>query len=191
MSYSFPCQDCVVAALSQLALVKALGCWLKTHGKLRRLHIGPRQIWVTIFDIARAFALAIADFGAIHTAAIRGIVPHAGKAPDRAGFQRDRLGQDRPDALDGEQLLVSRRVVQTLMDSLFERFDLLPQTVQNHEATGDREHLGLLSQQGREVLLCQFLNPFAAETYSGIPRHDILYTEDIGGVLPDQMRPFA
>jgi len=61
MGHGFPCQDRVVAALGQLALVKSLGCRLKAQGKLRRLHIRPRQIRVAIFDIARAFALAIAD----------------------------------------------------------------------------------------------------------------------------------
>jgi hypothetical protein len=90
-------------------------------------------------------------------------VPHAGKALDRASFQRDRLGQYHADALHGEQLLVRRRVVQTLMHGLFQHFDLLPQTVQNHEATGDRQYLGLLGQQGRQFLLRQLLNPFDAE----------------------------
>src|SRR5947208_16618901 len=89
-------------ALGQLALVKALRGRLKTPGKLRRLHIGPRQMWIAIFDIARAFTLAVADFGTIHTATIRGIVPHRGKAADRPGFQRDRLGQDWADALHRE-----------------------------------------------------------------------------------------
>ena len=77
MGHGFPCQDHIVTALRQLALVKTLGFWLKAQGKLRRLHIRPRQIRVAIFDIARAFALAIADLRAVHTAAIRGIVPHA------------------------------------------------------------------------------------------------------------------
>jgi hypothetical protein len=126
MGHGFPCQDRVVAALGQLALVKALGFRLKAQGKLRRLHIRPRQIRVAIFDIARAFALAITDLRAVHTAAIRGLVPHTGKAADRAGFQRDRLGQDRPDTLHSEQLLVGGRVVQTLMDGLFQCFDLPP-----------------------------------------------------------------
>ena len=77
------------------------------------------------------------------------------------------------------------------MDGLFQRFDLVPQTVQHHEATGDRQHLGLLGQQGREFLLRQLLNPFDAEACPGITRHDVLHTEDIGGVLTDQMRAFA
>jgi hypothetical protein len=71
------------------------------------------------FDIARPFALAVADFGTVHTAAIGSIVPYRGKAADRTGFQRDRLRQDRADALHGEQLLVNWRVLQTLMNGLF------------------------------------------------------------------------
>src|SRR5262249_48218017 len=46
MRHGFPCQDRVVAALRQLALVKALGGRLKAQGKLRGLHIRPRQIWI-------------------------------------------------------------------------------------------------------------------------------------------------
>ena len=131
MSHGFPCQDRVVAALSQLALVKALRCWLKAQGKLRRLHIRPGEIRVAIFAIARPFALAIAHLGTVHTAAIRDIIAHRRKATDRAGFQCDRLGQNRADALDTSQLLIRGRLVQTLMDGLFQRFDLLAQTVQN------------------------------------------------------------
>ena len=119
MGHGFPCQHRIVAALGQLALVKALRGRLKAHGKLRGLHIGPRQIRIAIFDIARAFALAVADFRTVHTAAIGSLVPHRGKAADRTGFQRDRLRQDRADALHGEQLLVSWRVIQTLMHGLF------------------------------------------------------------------------
>jgi len=117
--HGFPCQDRVVAALRQLVLVKALGPRLKTQGTLRRLHIGPRQIWMAIFDIARPVALAIADFGTVHTAAIRGRVAYRGKAADRTCFQRDGLSQYRADALHREQLLVSWRVMQTRMHRLF------------------------------------------------------------------------
>jgi hypothetical protein len=35
------------------------------------------------------------------------------------------------------------------------------------------------------------LNPFDAEACPGIPRQDVLHTEDIGGVLPDHMGAFA
>jgi hypothetical protein len=77
------------------------------------------------------------------------------------------------------------------MDHLFSRFDLVPQTVQHHQATRDREDLGLVGQQGREFLLRQRVNPFAAEAYPGMPRQDVLHTEDIGGVLPDHMYAFA
>jgi len=126
MSHGFPCQDGIVPALRQLALVKTLRCGLEAQGKLRGLHICPRQIRVTIFDVARPFALAIAELRAVHTATIGGIVPHRGKAADRTRFQSDRLRQDRPNALHREQLLVGRRVVEALMDRLFQGFALLP-----------------------------------------------------------------
>src|SRR5262249_48163784 len=50
-----------------------------------------------------------------------------------------------------------------------------------------REHLGLVSQQSCEFLLRQLSKPFDAEACPGIPRQDVLHTEDIGGVLTDQM----
>src|SRR5215470_8325544 len=134
MGHGLPSQDRVVAALGQLALVKSLGCWLKAQGKLCRLHRRPRQIRIAIFDIARAFALAIAELVTIDTAAIRGIVPHTGKAADRTSLQRDRLGQYRANASHGEQLLVRWRVVHTLMDGLFQGFDLVLETVQYRQA---------------------------------------------------------
>jgi hypothetical protein len=62
-------------------------------------------------------------------------VPHTGKAADRPRLQRDRLGQDRPDASHGEQLLVRGRMVHTLMDALFQYFDLMLETVQHRKAT--------------------------------------------------------
>src|SRR5262249_34405715 len=116
-------------------------------------YIRPRQIWVAIFDIACAFALAIAEFVTIVTAAIGGIVPHTGKAANRPRLQRDRLGQDRPDASHGEQLLVRWRMAQALMDALFQYLDLMLETVQHRKATGDRQHLGLLGQPALEFLL--------------------------------------
>jgi hypothetical protein len=36
-----------------------------------------------------------------------------------------------------------------------------------------------VGQQGREFLFRQLLNPFAAEACPGIPRQDVLHTEDI------------
>jgi len=105
--------------------------------------------------------------------------------------QGDRLGQDRPNARHGKQLLVGRRVVEVLMNGLCQRFHLLPQTIQPHKATRDREPLGLVGPPGRAVLRRQLLNPFAAEACPGIPRHDVVHTEDLGGVLTDQMGAFA
>src|SRR5215471_17442729 len=191
MGHGLPGQDRVVAALGQLALIKSLGCRLKAQGKLRRLHIGPRHIRVAIFDIARACALAIAKLVAIDTAAIRGIVPYTGKAADCTSLQRDRLGQYRANASHGEQLLVRWRVVHTRMDGLFQGFDLVLETVQYRQATGDCQHLGLLGQPALEFLLRQRVHPFAAEACPGMPRQDVLHTEDIGSVLTDHMGAFT
>jgi hypothetical protein len=191
MGQGLPGQDRVVAALGQLALVKALGGRLKAQGKLRRFHRRPRQIRVAIFDIACAFALAIAEFVTIDTAAIGGIVPHTGKAADRPRLLRDCLGQDRPDASHGEPLLMRWRMAQTLMDALFQYLELMLETVQHRKATGDCQHLGLLGQQALEFLLRELVKPFAAEACSGIPRQDVLHTEDIGRVLTDHMGAFA
>jgi hypothetical protein len=91
MGHRFTRQDRVVGALGELALVKSLRLRVKTDGTLRRFHIRPPQRQVAIFDIALAFALAIAQFGTVHTATIRGIVPNGGEASDLAGFQRDCL----------------------------------------------------------------------------------------------------
>ena len=77
------------------------------------------------------------------------------------------------------------------MDGLFQCFDLVLETVQNRKATGDCQHLGLLGQQALEFLLRQLLHPFDAEACPCITRHDVLHTEDIGGVLTDQMGAFA
>jgi hypothetical protein len=81
--------------------------------------------------------------------------------------------------------------MQTRMHGLCERFDLLSQTVQHHETAGDGQHLGLLGQQGREVLLRQCLHPFDAEAGTRIAGHDVLHPAHISGVLTDQMRAFA
>jgi hypothetical protein len=62
MGYGFPCQDRIVTALRQLALVKTPGFWLEAHRKLCRLPIGPRQIGVAIFDIALPLRLPLLIF---------------------------------------------------------------------------------------------------------------------------------
>ena len=101
---------------------------------------------MAIFDIALAFALPITDFSTVHTAAIRGRGPHRGKAAHIAAFPCDRLGQDGPNAIDREQLLVGRRVLQMLMDGLFQGFNLVAQAVKDGKAAGDRQDLGALGQ---------------------------------------------
>ena len=91
MGHSFPRQDRVGVALGALALVKSLRLGVKTDGKRRCFPLRPPQIPVALFDMAWALALAIAQFGTVHTAAIRGIVSNGGEASDLAGFQRDAL----------------------------------------------------------------------------------------------------
>ena len=91
MGYGLTRQGRIVVAFGQFALVKPLRAGVKAESKLRCLHIRPSQIGVAIFDIALAFALPIADFVTVHTATIRGIVAHGGKAVYIAGFQRNRL----------------------------------------------------------------------------------------------------
>jgi len=151
MGHRFTRQDRVVGALGALALVKSLRVRVKTDGKLRRFHRRPPQIQVAIFDIALAFALAIAQFGTVHTTAIRGRVPNGGEASDLAGFQRDCLRENRPDAIDCQQVLVRGRVFQTLADGLFQRFDLLAQTIKDGQAAGDRQDLLGLRKQVLEL----------------------------------------
>ena len=91
MGHGLPRQNRVVVTLGQLTLIKSLRSRVKTDGKLGRLHIGPGQIRITIFDIACAFAFAIADFRTVHTAAIRGIVTNRGKTANITGLKRNRL----------------------------------------------------------------------------------------------------
>jgi hypothetical protein len=191
MGQGLPGQARVVAALGQLALVKALGGWLKAQGKLRRFHRRPRPIRGTIFAIACAFALAIAEFVTIDTAARGGRVPHTGKAADRPRLHRNRLGQDRPEASHGEQRLVRWGMAQTLMDALFQSFDLMLETGQHRKAPGDCQHLGLLGEPALEFWLRSLVHPFETEACPGIPRQDGWHTEDIGRVLTDQMGALA
>ncbi len=143
MGHGLPRQNRVVVTLGQLALIKSLRSRVKADGKLGRLHRGPGQIRMAIFDIARAFAFAIADFRTVHTAAIRGRVTNRGKPAHMTGFKRNRLRQNRADAIDRQELLIRRGVLETRRDGLFQRFDLLAQAIKDCQAAGDRS--GLLS----------------------------------------------
>ena len=82
-------------------------------------------------------------------------------------------------------------MVHTLMDGLFQGFDLVLETIQHRKAPGDCQHLGLLGQPALEFLLRQLVHPFDAEARPCIARHDVVHTQDIGGVLPDHMRACA
>jgi len=59
------------------------------------------------------------------------------------GFKRNRLRQNRADAIDRQELLIRRGVLETRRDGLFQRFDLLAQAIKDCQAAGDRS--GLLS----------------------------------------------
>src|SRR5262245_53095616 len=102
-----------------LPLIKPLDPWVGADGKLGRLHIRPPEILVAIFDVALPFALAVADFRTLDTAAIGSVIAHRGKAAQVSRFECDGLGQNAPDAIDRQPLLICWRVLQMLGDSLF------------------------------------------------------------------------
>jgi|RhiMethySRZTD1v2_1073278.scaffolds.fasta_scaffold77657_2 hypothetical protein len=183
-----PCQGRVVVAFGQCALRKSLRARVKAARKLGGLHRRPAQIRMPIFAIALPCALAMADFGTLHAAAIRRVVAHRREAMDIAGFQWDRLRSNRADALDCQQLLVRGCVVQTLMDTLCQGFDLVAQAVQDREAARDGQDVGGLGQHARELLLRELANPFETETRTCMAYQDILYTEHIGRVLTYEVR---
>jgi hypothetical protein len=87
-------------------------------------------------------------------------------------------------------VLVHGRVVQTLMDTLFQGFDLVAQAVQGREAARDGQDVGGLGQQTRDLPLPQLAHPFETETRTRIADQDILYTEHIGRVLQHEVRAF-
>ena len=191
MGDGFPCQDRVVAALGQLALVKALRFRLKTHGKLRCFPRRPPHIPMAIFDIALAFALAIAQFGTVHTAAIGSRVPNGGEASDMAGFQRDCLRYNRPNAIDCQQLLLRGRVFQPLADGLFHRFARLAQTRKDGQAAGDGQHVIGLRKQVPELCGGSLAHPLDTATRPRIAHHDVVHTEHMRGVLTNEVGAFA
>lgn len=185
-----PCSGRVVVAFGQFALIKPLRARVKAERKLGRLHIRPAQIRMPIFDIALPFALAMADFGTRHAAAIRRLVAHGREAVYIARFQGDRLRSKRADALDRQQLLVCRRVLQTLVDNLFQGCDLVAQAVQDHKTARNGQDVVGLGQQALERLLRQRTNLFETETRPSIAYEDIVHTEHMGRVLTDEVRAF-
>ena len=137
-------------ALGLFPLVQPLHPRTETDGKLRCFHIGPLEIRVAIVDVALTFPLAVTDFRAPHTTAVRGVVAHRREAANLARFQHDCLCQNRPDARDGLQLRLGRCGLQTRMHELFQGVDLLPQAVQNGQTAGDCQDLLGLGKQARE-----------------------------------------
>ncbi len=178
-------------AFGVFPLVKALPRRVETDGTLRCLHRGPLEIRVAIFDVALAFPLPVADFCTFDTATIRGRVAHRRKAAKSARFQPDRLGQNRPAAIDGLQLRVGGCVLQTRRNELFQSFDLLPQAMPNGQTAGDCQDVIGLRQQALELLQGQLVNLLDTEAHPGIARHDVLHPEHIGRVLPNHVRAFA
>ena len=134
--------------LGLLPLGIALHLQVEPPGKVGRFRIGPGQIRVAIFDVALALPFAIADFGAVYTATLRGIVPYTRKASDVARFQEDRLGQNRPDPIDRLQQLIQRCTLYPGPDACFHRLDLLGQAVQHRQSTADRQ--GLIREHKEE-----------------------------------------
>jgi hypothetical protein len=90
-----------------LPLVKPLATRAEADSKWRRLPRRPCELVGAMFDVALAFPLPMADCGALDTAAVRGLVAHRRQAANRARLQHHRLGPNRPNALDRQELLVS------------------------------------------------------------------------------------
>ena len=137
-------------ALGLFPLVQPLHPRTETDGKLGRFPRGPLEIRMAIFDVALTFPLAVTDFRAPHTPTVRGVVADSREAAHIAGFQHDRLRQNRPDTVAGLQLRVGGGVLQPLLHRLFQGFDLLPQAVQNGQTAGDGQDLLGVREQALE-----------------------------------------
>jgi hypothetical protein len=164
---------------------------VEAEGTLRCLHIGPLEIRVAICDVALALPLPVADCRPFATATVRGRVAHRRKAAHSARCQPQRLGQNRPDAIDCQELLIGGRGLQRLRPGLCERFDLVAQTVQECATAGDRQHLVGLGQQALAGCLGARVKPLRTAARTGMARQDVWHTEPIGRVLPNPGRAFA
>jgi hypothetical protein len=178
-------------ALRLVPLGKPLDSGAEADGKLGCFHRGPLQRRVAIFDVALACPLPMADCGTLHTAAIRGVITHGGKTTHIARFQHNRLSHNRPNAIDGLQLLVGGCGLQPRMHELFQGVDLLPQAVQNGQTAGDCQDVIRLRQQALDLLQGQRVHPLGTEAYARIPYDDVLQTEPSRGLLAHQVRAFA
>jgi hypothetical protein len=70
-------------------------------------------------------------------------------------------------------VIVCGRLLQTLLDGLLQRFDLLAQAVKHREAARDGQHLVSLRKQALKCGLRQLANPCETETRTGIAYQDI------------------
>ena len=116
---------------------------------------------------------------------------HRGKATHIARFQHNRLGQNRPNTIDGLQLLVGRWVLQTRLHELCSGFDLLPQAVPHGQTAGDCQHWGGLRQQALALLQGQGVDALGTEAHARIPHEDVVQTEHVRGLLAYQVGAFA
>jgi hypothetical protein len=85
-------------ALGFLFLIEAFDLRIKADRKIGGLHKRPGQILVAVFCIAASFTLAVADFGAPHTATVRSVIADTGKSLDLSGLQHNGQRQDGPDS---------------------------------------------------------------------------------------------
>ncbi len=82
--------------------VERLDFWAIPNREMSRFDKGPSQVSMAVLDVTSAFFLAVAQALAIHTATIRGKLPHPGKAPNVTGFQHDGQRQDRSNPGHGQ-----------------------------------------------------------------------------------------
>jgi hypothetical protein len=146
---------------------------------------------VAICDVALTFPLAVIDFGAPYTPTVRGVVAHRREAATIARFQHDRLRQRRPATIDGLQLRIGGCGLQACVHRLFQGVDLLPQAVHNGQTTGDSQDVLGRGQHALEGCRRELDTSFGTEACTGVARHKVLDTADLGGVLPHQVRAFA
>jgi hypothetical protein len=88
-------------------------------------------------------------------------------------------------------LLVRGRVFHTLADGLFQRFDLLAQTIKDGQAAGDGQDLIGLRKQVLELCCGSLANPLDTEPRPRIAHHEVLHPEHMRGVLTNEVCAFA
>jgi hypothetical protein len=144
-----------------------------------------------MLDVAPAFPRPMADVGPRHTAALRGRLAHRGKAAHRTRVQPQRLGHNRPKAIDALPQLVGRGVLQTRRPELCPRFARLPQAGHRGQTVGDGQHWGGLRPQALERLQGQRVPPLGPEAPARIPPDAGVQPAHVCGLLAYQVRAFA